>query len=718
MASTILNHVVIIRTFALLFLSHHDNIAVQGFTTSTSGNHFAHRTTQTATISTIKTTSLSTKLYRKSLKQSGSDEIDIDALVDEVASDAFIAEMRRLDDESFSVSSTDGDDNDDEEELDEQAVQDGLMMKKALELAQSRGGQNGSEAPFPKPIIGAVIVTKDGQTLGSGRSDYRQHAIQAAIADAGIDATPLSEWCVTWPRDSTLRENLRESTLYVTLEPSAERGGANLPPLTQLIQLSGIPRVVIGCPDAIPELASEGAATLHSAGLIVNMGILQTECESLIEDYSTMTNSKLQKMARKHFQTFNRPLGFLHCSVVDSDDVDSFARNGNSFGKNFGGKELSSRDFGSYKLAPPPESIWADDASPDNEDDFDSDDFFTDFEAEDEQESLGSNPMMPWYEQVDAVVATFPKPGNGKDGEDTVAGRLFGLAWLATSGSSLPANVERILVMDATDLADLPTSNDDENLPPGVDVEAFWNGGDRKPSRILLRHGDNAQAISAANAAAAAAAAASDAAQRAKEAIETGEAELAAEAALECQQAALAATVALQREMQIMQDLKSRLTDMGVKVEVIKGREPIDVMNHLGKRNGYKSVVWRSGCWGQRGVDAIIDGAFQWVSAHLAVDATGGKFWQLMLAERAIQAACGAESKVKVLAEQEDISLEYCDERDPDADCILSINGKPIRHVRLDCRVLVVDPTRPIEYHMTKTAPVKERLTDEAPWFL
>ena len=90
---------------------------------------------------------------------------------------------------------------------------------------------------------------------------------------------------------------------------------------------------------------------------------------------------------------------------------------------------------------------------------------------------------------------------------------------------------------------------------------------------------------------------------------------------------------------------------MGVKVEVIKGSEPIDVMNHLGKRSGYSSVVWRAGCWwvfllpnflcllldahimipillfcrGSRGVDAIMKGAFQRVSAHIAVDAIGGK---------------------------------------------------------------------------------------------
>jgi len=601
------------------------------------------------------------------------------------------------------------------EELDELTLRDMDMMRTAIKLAQSGGGERGLHSPFPKPIVGAVIVTKDGKTLGTGRSTYKHHAVQEAIADAGIDATPLNEWCVTWPSNPKLRQGLRDSTLYVTLEPSAERQGADLPPITQLIQMSGIPRVVIGCPDPISELATEGAAALHSAGLTVIMGMVQTESEAIIKGYTANANSKLAVMARAHYERFKRPLGFLHCSVVDSDDVESFSRNGNSFGKDFGGKLLSSRDFGSYKLAPPPESIWANE---DTSDDTEVDDFFVDFENEEEQESIGSNPMMPWYEQVDAVVATFPKKGNGYEKKDSIAERLYGLKWLATSGNCLPANVERVLVMDATDLEDLPVSNDDPNLPKEVDVEAFWRSDSRRPTRILLRHGDNAQAISAATAAAEAAMAASEAAQRAKEAIETGDAELAAEAALDCQQAALAATVALQKGMQQSQDLKLRLMDMGVKVEVLKGVDPIDVMNHLGKRSGFKSVVWRAGCWGQRGVDSIIDGAFQWVSAHIAVDATGGKFWQLMLAEGAVQGACGNERKVKILAEQEDISLEYCDEDNEDEDCVMSVDGKPIRHVRLDCRVLVVDPNRPTEYHMTKTAPVKDRLFDEAPWFL
>ena len=40
-------------------------------------------------------------------------------------------------------------------------------------------------------------------------------------------------------------------------------------------------------------------------------------------------------------------------------------------------------------------------------------------------------------------------------------------------------------------------------------------------------------------------------------------------------------------------------------------------MNYLGRRFGYKAVAWRAGCWGERGVQSILRGAFQWVSAHL-----------------------------------------------------------------------------------------------------
>ena len=183
-----------------------------------------------------------------------------------------------------------------------------------------------------------------------------------------------------------------------------------------------------------------------------------------------------------------------------------------------------------------------------------------------------------------------------------------------------------------------------------------------------------------------AAAAAAKAAMATMMAIETGEAESGAEAAMEYQSAALAATEMIQKELSKTLERKQKLQNYGVIVETLNGRDPIDVMTHLGKRNGYGSVVWRAGCWGQRGVQSILTGAFQCVSAHLAVDAKGGKFWQQMLAERAIQGACGPESRVKVFSSDEDISLEFCDSNNADMDCVLTKDGKPVRHVRLDCR--------------------------------
>jgi len=261
-------------------------------------------------------------------------------------------------------------------------------------------------------------------------------------------------------------------------------------------------------------------------------------------------------------------------------------------------------------------------------------------------------------------------------------------------------------------------TNDDPNLPHGVDVEGFWRSEGRKPSRVLLRHGDNAVAIAVAKAAAKAAAAAAEASIKAKEAIETGDAELAAEAALECQEAAMASNDFIQKEIQKTQELKLRLTELGVKVEVLKGSQPIDVMNHLGKRSGYDAVVWRAGCWGNRGVEAILAGAFQRVSAHLAVDATGGKFWQLMLAERALQSACGPEREIKVFAEQDDINLEYCDREGADKDCNLLFDGRPVRHVRLDARVAVIDEIKRKQQTLAKTVAVKKFQKEEAPWFI
>lgn len=612
--------------------------------------------------------------------------------------------------------------------------------------------------------MGAILVSHDDRILGRGRSDYRTEAVRDCLTDAGLTITPLSEWAVTWPADAQLRATLASATLYTTLEPTTRRRGSAMPSVTALIRASGIVRVVIGCPSPVPEKAMKGASVLHEAGLAVKVMngsnnknnnnnttvspslAVAEECRELIADYSALANGKLQRMARNHFEIFGRPLGFMHCSVIESDNVEAFSRHGNAFGTHFAGgngQPLSYRKLGAYELAPPPDVIWASDDDEDENMDFyeslDGDNgvpniLSIDFEDENNQGGMKKDsPMMPWYEQVDAVVVTFPRSGNGPPDDDSVAARLNGLRWLATHGKDLPAGVERILVMDATELRDLPLTNDNPNLyltkssgggsggAPHVvvDVEAFWEGKDRKPVRVLLRRGRNEAARAAAAAAAVAAQAAANAAAVAASAIESGDADRAAQAALECQAAATASQEFIQRELEVTQVLRRKLEERGVIVETLEGGEPIDIMKHLGERHGMYSVVWRAGCWGDRGVRAILAGAFQWVSAHLAVEAHGGRFWQLMMAENAVQAACGPQSKVKVFADQEDISMEYCDNVDVDDDCVLTVDGTPVRHVRLDCRVGLVDENRPREFLIAETQKLdRKMLVERAPWFL
>ena len=299
----------------------------------------------------------------------------------------------------------------------EQFLVDESHMRLAVEYAKSRSETAGA---YPNPNVGVALVASDGQVLGLGCSSYQKDAIQDALQQAGLDAMPLREWCVTWPAGSKemwkLRDDLAAATLYVTLEPLASRRGETLPPMTQLIELSGVARVVIGTPDPVPERAGKGSQTLHKqSGLDVSMGtVLEEECKELVKPYTDRSNSKLQVMARAHRKRTGRPLGLLHCSVIDSDDKEAFAQLGNSFGKSFGGQTLSFRDFGSYEMAPPPEQIWADDATPwqgidmEEDDNFD-DDLEADFES---LTKLSGNVLMPWYSQVDAVIGTFPREGN------------------------------------------------------------------------------------------------------------------------------------------------------------------------------------------------------------------------------------------------------------------------------------------------------------------
>ena len=79
--------------------------------------------------------------------------------------------------------------------------------------------------------------------------------------------------------------------------------------------------------------------------------------------------------------------------MVDSENIEAFARRGNTFGRNFNGKVLNFRDFGSYEIAPPPEVVWAEE---EEENEFDEAIQSLDFEDEDFQGGIQGNPVTPW----------------------------------------------------------------------------------------------------------------------------------------------------------------------------------------------------------------------------------------------------------------------------------------------------------------------------------
>jgi len=138
-----------------------------------------------------------------------------------------------------------------------------FYMKRCIELAQK-----GKGFTAPNPMVGAVIVHK-GIVIGEGfhRRVGEPHAEVNAIASV---------------RNESL---LRESTLYVNLEPCSHYG--KTPPCAELIIRKQIPRVIIGCLDPFPEVSGRGVRMLLKAGIEVVTGIMETEARELNKAFIT-----------------------------------------------------------------------------------------------------------------------------------------------------------------------------------------------------------------------------------------------------------------------------------------------------------------------------------------------------------------------------------------------------------------------------------------------
>lgn len=132
-------------------------------------------------------------------------------------------------------------------------------MRRALQLAK-----NGEGRVSPNPMVGAVISHRD-RIIGEGFHSFigGPHAEVNAINSVR-------------PED---RELLKESSIYVTLEPCAHYG--KTPPCANLIVNTGIPKVIIGSLDPNPLVAGKGIKLLKNAGIEVTQGVLENECSTL-----------------------------------------------------------------------------------------------------------------------------------------------------------------------------------------------------------------------------------------------------------------------------------------------------------------------------------------------------------------------------------------------------------------------------------------------------
>ncbi|GAC1419192.1 MAG: bifunctional diaminohydroxyphosphoribosylaminopyrimidine deaminase/5-amino-6-(5-phosphoribosylamino)uracil reductase RibD [Flavisolibacter sp.] len=136
-------------------------------------------------------------------------------------------------------------------------------MHRCLQLARLAIGQTA-----PNPLVGSVLVHKD-RIIGEG------FHLQYGKAHAEVNC--LASVC------KEERGLIKESTLYVSLEPCAHQG--KTPPCTDLIIEHKIPKVIIGCRDPYYRVDGKGIKKLKAAGIVVEIGIMETECRQLNQDF-------------------------------------------------------------------------------------------------------------------------------------------------------------------------------------------------------------------------------------------------------------------------------------------------------------------------------------------------------------------------------------------------------------------------------------------------
>lgn len=147
-----------------------------------------------------------------------------------------------------------------------QQERDEFFMRRCLQLA-AQGRQNAK----PNPMVGAVIVSEEGNIIGEG------YHVRCGEGHAEVNA-----FASVRPGDECL---LPSSTIYVSLEPCAHYG--KTPPCADLIVSKGVRRVVCGCVDPFAKVQGRGIERIRQTGISVTVGVLRQECEELNKRFFT-----------------------------------------------------------------------------------------------------------------------------------------------------------------------------------------------------------------------------------------------------------------------------------------------------------------------------------------------------------------------------------------------------------------------------------------------
>lgn len=132
-------------------------------------------------------------------------------------------------------------------------------MRRAITLAKKGIGHTS-----PNPVVGCVIVN-NGTIVGEGwhQRAGEPHAEINALVMAGNHA--------------------QGADVFVTLEPCCHTG--KTPPCSEALIAAGVRRVVAGMQDPNPQVSGKGFDRLRSAGIIVEIGMLEDECQNINQPF-------------------------------------------------------------------------------------------------------------------------------------------------------------------------------------------------------------------------------------------------------------------------------------------------------------------------------------------------------------------------------------------------------------------------------------------------